>query len=233
MIPCPLIPIITVRLPAINTLYRRLLANAPNNLQPDYNALNTRQSSIPGFQYTRSAFSDRMPDSLTNKRISISPALLTLSPYCSIPLLLSLIRVKITNWFHSSLCMNQASRVWDAPFECYALSTHVHDLLAYIQTHLCSASAHWNLHNVHRWQKKRERERKIFIYLFLDNKCDGTYIRRFVSHNSMTCRICNRSERPFPTTRPLKFASFNIQKYIAIKFWTTSGRIQYVKFYTR
>lgn len=86
----PLIPIITVRLPAINTLYRCLLVGAPNNLQPDYNALNTRQS---GFQYTRGAFSDRMPDSLTNKRIFIHTVLslsLTLSlhvPNLPLPLL--------------------------------------------------------------------------------------------------------------------------------------------------
>lgn len=127
-IPCialkhrPLIPIITVWLPAINTRYRCLLANAPNNLQPNYNALSTRQFR---FQCSRATFSDQMPVSLPNKRVPVTPPPLPppLHPYeptgnpLSTPItpLSSLIRVKITNWFRSSLCMNQASRVRDAP----------------------------------------------------------------------------------------------------------------------
>lgn len=82
------------------------------------------------FQCSRATFSDQMPGSLPNKRVpvTLTPLLFPstsspLSPRCDHTPLSSLIRVKITNWFRSSLCMNQASRVRDAPLASCTLSS--------------------------------------------------------------------------------------------------------------
>lgn len=106
-IPCialkhrPLIPIITVWLPAINTRYRCLLANAPNNLQPNYNALSTRQFR---FQCSRATFSDQMPVSLPNKRVPVTPPPLPPPP----PLPLWTDRQPPLNADHPSVVLNSS-----------------------------------------------------------------------------------------------------------------------------
>lgn len=134
---CPLIPIITVRLPAINTLYRYLLLGTLNNLHPTIMPSTPSGYSTDFRTYlhrhtihnTSGTFSNQMPGSLPNKRIHLyrtSTSQRSFSPslFCSTLChpMLSLIRVKITNWFRSRLCMNQASCVRDAPFEFYASS---------------------------------------------------------------------------------------------------------------